>query len=214
MFDAYEVYYMAIVFTFFTVAYIFILPFMKLYTSGITDVNYIDPLLAVLFTIIKLLSNARSPSNNVINIAGHFKKTQYRSILEASINIIASLIFVFYFGMYGVLMGTIAALLYRSVDMIVYSNKRILNRNPWITIKRWLIDLLVFLIFISLLNQFSGYSKSYLSIILLAGLFFIITLSIFVIVNLSVEKSVFLFSRKILLNILEKKRSNQIPNKK
>lgn len=81
----------------------------------------------------------------VIKFAGHFKQTQWRSVLEAIINITVSLIGVHFCGIYGVLIGTITALLYRTNDMIIYANKKILHRSPWKTYRRWLVNLALFI---------------------------------------------------------------------
>lgn len=145
MYDAYELFYMTLVFALYSVAYYFILPFVKRYTAGVTDINYLDPLLPTLMVSLYLLSCGRSAPSQVINIAGHFKNTQYRSIFESFINITASLLAVRQWGIYGVLIGTIAALLYRVNDVILYTSKYILARGPWITYRRWLINLTVFL---------------------------------------------------------------------
>ena len=64
--------------------------------------------------------------------------------MESVINLVVSLIAVNYFGIYGVLLGTIAALLYRSNDIILYANKRILQRGSWNTYRRWILDLLLY----------------------------------------------------------------------
>lgn len=144
MLDAYEIFNMILTFSLFCIANIFILPFLRLYTSGITDISYIDIYLPYLFIATYLLSNGRNSSSLVINYAGHFKETQWRSILESAINITVSVICVFKFGIYGVLIGTIAALLYRTNDMIIYANKKILNRSPWKTYRRWLVNLALF----------------------------------------------------------------------
>lgn len=135
--EVYEVYYMAITFSIYTIAYILILPFMKLYTAGVTDIEYIDNLLPILFIFIQILSCGRVAANNAINVAGHFRKTQKKSILETIINITASLIFINIWGVYGVLLGTIIALLYRVNDIILYSNKHILKKSPKSTYIRW-----------------------------------------------------------------------------
>ena len=79
----------------FTVIGILTLPFMKLYTSGMTDYNYINVWLPPLFVSVQFLSIARFAANNLVNIAGHFKKTQNRAILETAINIVLSVAFAF-----------------------------------------------------------------------------------------------------------------------
>ena len=183
LYDSYELYYMSIVFALYSIAYILILPFMKLYTAGITDINYIDFWLPVLFVSLKLLVCARTPGLNAINVAGHFKKTQYRSIIESTINILASIIFVKFYGIYGVLMGTIVALLYRTNDIIIYANMRILKRSPWKTYKRWFIDVSVFLIIIFITNKLHLAPSSYINIVITAAILSIITIPIFFIIG-------------------------------
>lgn len=144
--DAYELYMMTLSFSLFCIAGLFILPFMRLYTSGISDIEYIDAWLPVLFISIYLLSKGRTASMHVINFAGHFKQTQWHAFAESGINIAASLIAVKLLGIYGVLLGTIAALIFRTNMMILYANRKILGRNPWITYRRWLLNLVLFIL--------------------------------------------------------------------
>ena len=194
LYDAFEVYFMGLIFAILTVAYILILPFMRLYTAGVTDVNYINFWLPVLFVAIKLLTNVRTSANNVITIAGHFQKTQNRSILESAINLGASLIFVNIMGIYGVLMGTIAALLYRSIDIVIYANKVLLNRSPWVTFRRWFTNVGVFLVIIAVTTTVNIHITSYLAIIIWGAVLGIIILPVYFLVSSLMEKSVFLYA--------------------
>ncbi len=141
--DVYEVYNMSLTFSFICILNLFILPFIRIYTSGVTDISYVDPYLPVLFTTVYLLSNGRASSGLIIDFAEHFQQTKGRAILESAMNIIVSIVAIHYIGIYGALLGTIAALLYRANDMIIYAN-RLLRRSPWITYKRWLINLGLF----------------------------------------------------------------------
>ncbi|EGC75208.1 hypothetical protein HMPREF0490_01098 [Lachnospiraceae bacterium 6_1_37FAA] len=142
----YEVCDFAVSFSLYSTAYVLVLPFMKIYTKGIQDINYIDPYLPLLFVTVKLLTSAREPAALVINYAGHFKKTQNRAVIETIINVIVSIVGVYFCGIYGVLIGTIVALLYRTIDMYLYSSRRFLKRSPWQSIKQWGVYLLGFLI--------------------------------------------------------------------
>lgn len=127
--DKYNIIYTCGVFACFTVAYWMVLPFITLYTKGITDANYLDPKLPMLFCLIELLSACRVVDNQLIKNAYHARQTLNRSMIEAAINLVVSIVAVQYLGMYGVLLGTIAALLYRSNDVILYANHRILRRS-------------------------------------------------------------------------------------
>ncbi|KGE19756.1 lipopolysaccharide biosynthesis protein [Paenibacillus wynnii] len=194
LYDAFEVYFMGLIFAILTVAYILILPFMRLYTAGVTDVNYINFWLPVLFVAIKLLTNVRTSANNVITIAGHFQKTQNRSILESAINLIASIVFVLFLGIYGVLLGTIAALLYRSIDIVIYANKVLLDRSPWVTFKRWFTNIGVFLVIIAVTTTMNMNITSYIELIVWGAVLGIVILPIYYLISSLMEKSVFLYA--------------------
>lgn len=128
--DRYNVFYICGVFVCFTVAYGMSLSFVSLYTREITDVNYLDPKLPMLFCLIELLSACRVVDNQLIKNSYHAKQTMSRSMIEAAINLSVSIVAVPYLGMYGVLLGTIVALLYRVNDIVLYANIRILHRSP------------------------------------------------------------------------------------
>ena len=201
-YDAYEVYYMAITFSLFAIAYVLITPFIRLYTSGVQDIQYIDSLLPVLFVTYKLLSCARTPAGNAIIVAGHFKNTQKQAIIESAINMIFTIIFVNMFGIYGVLVGTIMALLYRATDMVLYANNKILGRGAWITIRRWLVDVILFLIIGVVSNIFKINANSYLDIILWGIFLSIIIIPLyFIVVSLfdrATYKNVFSYTKGII----------------
>lgn len=101
--------------------------FVQLYTINATDADYLLPGLAFLFTEIQVLSLIRWPGVGSIKAAGLFKETQYRALVEVIINIVASIILIQRYEIYGVLLGTIVALLYRTFDVIIFTRKHILK---------------------------------------------------------------------------------------
>lgn len=208
--DIYEVISLSISFSLYTIAYIFVLPFFKLYTSGITDISYIDKYLPLLFVITRILMCGRDSSAQVINYAGHFKNTQWKSVLEASINLIISIIAVYKFGIYGVLMGTIVALLYRTNDMIIYANKYLLKRNPLITYKRWLINILVFCLVVTIFKNkvINNNIINYYSFFEYVTIIGIIIICIYVFVGVIFEKSVFKEISMYLFNKIKMLKDN------
>lgn len=213
MLDAYEIFNMVLTFSLFCIANIFILPFLKLYTYGVTDVNYIDTYLTYLFIATYLLSNGRKTSSLVIEYVGHFKQTQWRAILESVINITVSLTCVFRFGIYGVLIGTIAALLYRTNDMIIYANKKILNRSPWKTYRRWLVNLALF-VAVTLLSKpiFAHISlDTYPKIILWAAITCVVVIPLFFTVSSMFDRESYHYAKSIIAPYIQRifRRSNQ-----
>ena len=141
--DSYNTYYITFTFSMMSICYILFAPFISLYTSG-ADINYVDSYLPLLFCLVQILSCTRMVSSNLIRIAGHMKQTVSRSIYEAGINIVISVILVNMIGIYGVLIGTIVALIYRTNDIIIYSERNILQRNPFKTYKPIMINSLIF----------------------------------------------------------------------
>ena len=123
-----------------------LLPFVRLYTRGVTDASYADGRYAVLFVSGALLSAARRPMQQTIHYAGHYRQTLSRTIAESAVNLGVSLLLVRRFGIAGVLLGTVAALLYRTADIWVYSNRRILGRSWRRTARIHLVTFAAFLL--------------------------------------------------------------------
>ena len=145
--DLYESLFSTVYHTLYSVTLFMFVPFMKLYTEGINDINYVDYRLALLFVVLELLHMSRSLMSQTINVAGHFRLTTPQTIAETFINICVSVIAVQFWGIYGALIGTIIALLYRANDMIIYANKRIIGRSPAKTYLIHLINLVLLIVF-------------------------------------------------------------------
>ena len=145
-FRMYEVYYICLAFALYSVVDCFILPFLKLYTKGVNDINYIIWYLPFCFVITKLMAVVRYPYDAIIHICGHFKQTQASSITESIINIIISLLLVHKLGISGVLFGTVLAALYRVNYLVIYLHKnKIINRNIFSSYKTFFINFSLFI---------------------------------------------------------------------
>lgn len=144
--DRFESFFSALSFSVFAVIFYILYDFVSLYTRDVQDVVYADRLLVLLFVSIELLSVMRAPMLQTINYAGHFRETVPQSLLETGINLVVSLAAVYLWGIYGVLIGTITALLYRTNDIILYANRRLLHRSPRRTYKIHLLNILLFLL--------------------------------------------------------------------
>ena len=159
-FYVYEVFYIMCAFIIYTLMAVFLLPLIEIYTKGINDADYINSNLLMLFAVMQLLSNAKLPANNIIEYAGTFKKTRSHALWEMTINIVTTVIGIKLFGICGAILGTILALIYRSIVVIAHSNKEVLNRSLFKTYKLWLVNggvfILVMVIFF--VDSFSGLS--------------------------------------------------------
>jgi hypothetical protein len=91
------------------------------------DAEYSQPVLVLLLVIVNILHKLRVPGDLLIFAAGHFEQTRNRALLEAGINIIASTAFTIKYGMFGVLMGAICSYSFRTLDIIIYSGRKIVK---------------------------------------------------------------------------------------
>lgn len=130
-FGVYETAFSIFLFIITTISLIMILPFVSIYTRGVTDVQYINPYLPILFALILLMNQIRIPALVTINVAGTFKETQNGAIIEALINIVVSMVLFFFtpLGLYGLLLGTVCSYIYRTADVIIYVYKHQIERN-------------------------------------------------------------------------------------
>lgn len=119
---------------------ILIIPFVQVYTKGITDVNYTQPIFAILLVSAHACHCLRLPYNIAILASGHYKQTQSNYIIAAIINITISIVTVKIWGLIGVAIGTLIAMIYQTIWMAVYDSKHILNWPITSFIKQCMFD--------------------------------------------------------------------------
>ena len=135
LFNVYETFYIMATSIIYTLMAVFLLPLIQIYTSGINDAEYTNVFLVILFVIMNLISNSKIPANSIIEYSGDFEKTRSYAIWEMVINITISVIAISCMGICGAILGTIAALLYRGIMTIYYSNRKVLKRSQMCTYK-------------------------------------------------------------------------------
>lgn len=161
-----------------------IIPFVNIYTKGIEDINYIIPSFAILITIAQATYCYRLPYSLMILAAGHYKQTQSSAIIEVIINIILSIAFVKYYGLIGVTIGTIIAMLYRTCYFAVYLSKNIINRNLKYFIKNLMVDIFSILIMYISTSPFKIKASNFIEWIETAFIVSIICIIETIIINL------------------------------
>lgn len=153
-FRIYEVIYQFISCIIFTCSLILIVPFVKVYTTGITDTNYIQPLFGHILILSEFVYAIRIPYNMLIKTAGHFKQTMVGAWVEAISNIVISVALVIKYGLVGVAIGTLIAMLYRTIEFMIYVSKNILKRSYTILIKDSIIMCLQMILLYLVISHF------------------------------------------------------------
>ena len=128
-----------------SVTLVMIIPFVLLYTKGVTDVNYNRPIFALIITIGCAFNCFRVPYRSIVYAVGHYKQTKNGAIFEAILNIFLSVVCVIKFGLVGVGIGSTAAMAFRSIQYAYYLSKNIMYRDIKLFIKHVVICFMIML---------------------------------------------------------------------
>lgn len=184
-FGIYEITFFSIITILYSCAFILITPFVKVYTLNINDLDYCKPVFGYLLIIGEFIWAVRQPYNNLIKSAGHFKETRIGAWIEVGINIIVSVALITKFELIGVAIGTMVAMIVRTVEFIYYANRFILKRNVWNSIKKIIImSIEIIIIVISSINFNMIEYNSYISWIINACIIFVYAFIIILIFDL------------------------------
>lgn len=128
-FNQYSIVYYTLITILLTCTLLLINPFVKLYTSGIDDLNYVQPLFGYLMVLAQFNFVIRYPYSTLVYAKGHFKETRNFSIVEPIVNLVISIVLVQKYNIIGVVIGTIISMLIRSFGFISYGTKNILKQR-------------------------------------------------------------------------------------
>lgn len=121
-------------------------PFMTLYTTGITDADYVRPALCVLFSVMGGAWAIRIQQSIVIVAAGKYKEIQKNSIVEAVLAVLLPAVGLYMAGLEGMMVGRTLAALYRMVDFIRFSHREVLDMSPMVTVKGIIASTMIILV--------------------------------------------------------------------
>lgn len=206
-FNIYEVFYFTTATIVYTSTIILIVPFVSIYTKGITDANYIRPIFGVLLVLSEFMWAIRLPYSSITIAAGHFKETKKGAWIEAITNIVLSIILVFKYGIIGVAIGTLVAMLIRTIEFVYHTNKYILNRNIFESVKKIIIIIIEVLLIVFLSKYLPKINIiSYLTWIEYALLVSILSIAIVLLINVIIYKKEFKEMINILKNLFKRRR--------
>ena len=205
-FIIYELLYFSITTILFASSIVLIVPFIQVYTAGITDVNYIRYTFGYLIVISEFIWAIRLPYSSITLAAGHFKETRIGAWIEALSNIIISIFLVRKYGIIGVTIGTIFAMTIRTVEFVYHTNKYILDRSMWISFKNIALIAIETLLIIYLCNYLPYLENTgYINWIVNALMTSLLSIIIVMIFNITFFKKEFIELFKIFINVIRRK---------
>ena len=183
-FNLYEIMYFSIITIFYICTLVLIVPFVSVYTKNISDVNYLRPTFAMILTLSEFVWSIRLPYSSITLAAGHFKETRVGAWVEVFTNIVISTILVIKHGIIGVAIGTLIAMIIRTIEFIYHSNKYILKRNIILTLKKIFIMLIEVLVITLICHNYINIEIiNYQSWVLYGIIIFVICTMIIMIIN-------------------------------
>lgn len=167
----------------FTVAGITIIPFIKVYTKGIADANYIAPVFGTILVTAYGVQCLRVPYFRIIKAAGYFRETQNGAYISAGLNIVITVALVFKFGLIGAAAGTLVAMFYHTCYFVWYLQRHILGRPVRYFIGYMVTDAAVAVVSYLLTRGFVIGGETYLAWVVLAVKVFTVTSAVTLVIH-------------------------------
>ncbi len=101
------------------------IPFVRIYTKGVTDVDYIQPEIALLLVLITITQMIHIPSGKCIELSGKFKITKKIQILTLVTLAVFSTIGAYFNGLIGLLLAKLATNFILAAMEVGYTHTRI-----------------------------------------------------------------------------------------
>lgn len=196
--------YYIIITTVYSTAVWLIIPFIKLYTHGIHDTNYIFPWLGFLFICNGLFAQLKAPQGMLVIAAGKYRETQNQALLQAIIGAVGGTIGAILWGLYGILIGAICASLYRVIDLLFFSTKYITRLSYIRTLRRQTVVLGIFFISSIMSFLFPLPITGILQWLFWGGLLTITIACIVIFANVLVDRKNMSYIAKRLMSLLSK----------
>lgn len=135
VFKQYELIVLMLITPMFMTYMVMILPFVRLYTKGVTDINYIDQKMAILLGVILITECVHIPSGIFINMAGCFKTARNIQILSAIVLIVSMVYGIIQSNVYSIIVSILCAAIVLAVLEICYVHIKCLKKQVGILLK-------------------------------------------------------------------------------
>lgn len=180
----------------YTVTAILLTPFVLIYTSGVTDVDYNRFWFGILMTASCYVYMTRLPYQMVAEAVGYFKETRNSAILEMILNVIVSLICAPFIGIHGILVGTLVGGAVRTGNLMWVCNRKALKLSLWLVAKNYAVYFGASSVLVFFLSRWvGGYCGNF-------GQWIITAIPVTAVVAIAILLISLVFNRKQLMGIL------------
>lgn len=176
-----------------------ILQFIALYTKGVSDINYVNIYIAVMLAIILFLEIIHIPAGNIINVTGNFKKAKNIQTITAILLVIFLTIGGVFFGMYGILIGTIITNIVLAYMELSFVHIKVFESNLKDISSKLILNISIISFFLLYVRNILPTIDSYLSFLIVGVLAFIISTIVTLILNLIFFKKDILYIKNMFV---------------
>lgn len=180
-----------------TTCSVLILPFIRLFTAGIDDVNYYDILIAILMLLIAAFEMIHIPSGHLINMAGEFRISRNFQVISCVVLLATMSVGGVIWGVYGMLFALLVVAVLLTAMEMGYVHTRFFRGKLPALLKLLLPQLLSGAIACAVELQLPLRVDNYLAFIVYGVLFAVIN-------GLLVLAVGFLFNRRELMALLKR----------
>ncbi len=159
-----------------------LIPFVRIYTEGITDVNYILPVFGILITLRGLSENLRAPHGMLVFSFGKYREIRHQTIIQGIFIVIFTTLFTLWWGLTGCMIALCLANVYMLVEMLILTPKVLVEMSVKRNVRQ-IIQILLIVFGIYGITEAVAYQPSgYLQWILFACMVGIVTVTVTVFV--------------------------------
>ena len=201
----FEVAYYYILSIVYGLAFALIMPFVSVYTKGLSDANYYYPLLGAVIVLNGLLYNIKTPQSMLIVSAGMYRETRWRVTIQGLIIIVFGAIGGRLAGMVGIMLGSCLSNLYRTIDLLFFTPKYITHASPLKSLLRMLLVMVNIIVIYGLSLVYSPECMSYLQWFKLAIIYGVWAVVVVTASAYAFEKKEFISVMKRMLSLVKRK---------
>ncbi|MBR2353463.1 MAG: hypothetical protein IKA76_03055 [Clostridia bacterium] len=202
----FEVAYYFILSVVYGLAFVLMMPFVRIYTAGVTDANYILPALSVTIVLNGLLYNIKTPQSMLVISAGMYRETRWRVTIQGAIIIVCGALLGWKFGIVGIMIGSCLSNLYRTVDLLFFTPKYISHNSVARTAFRMLMVFVNIALIVLPTLFIEIQAKNFFEWILVALIFAVYAVAITMLTTLIADRKSFLAVMKRIFRTLLRRR--------
>lgn len=191
IYDQLEYVYYTLITVLYSITVVLIVPFIRIYTDGITDVSYIRPITAIMMCLNGILFSMKTPQGTMVVAAGMYKETRVQTTIQGLIAIVGGIVGAYLWGLDGVLAGAILSNLYRTIDLVFFSSQNIVHIKSTKSIRRVTRNMALFSLAVILSVIFKFSPINYLEWVILAVIYSVIIFAVVVLVNYLLDRQSF-----------------------